>query len=130
MDLLEPKTYPIKNAAGEKVGSVTAADATEIIDPNAVAAKIKEINSLVSSEIKKTKKVLNGYAEDSTEAIIIEGASMKKPIDELADAIGEVPGDIESLLADVQSECEKAHSEIQEANNEAAKEEAERRSGQ
>lgn len=130
MDLLEPKTYPITNAAGENVGSVTAANALETIDPNKVAAKIKEINSLVTSEIKKTKKVLNGYAEDSTEAILIAGASMKQPIDELAEAIGKVPGDIKSSLAEVQSECEKAHREIQEANNQAAKEEAEKRSGQ
>ena len=129
MNLVKPKTYPITNAEGEKIGSVTAADALNFINPNQVSAKIDEINNLVDTDIKKIKKVLTDYAEDSDEAMIIEGASMKKPIEEFTDSIEEVPGAIKSSLEELKNQCEQAHKDKQQEYNEEAEAEAERRSG-
>lgn len=116
----KPKTYTGYDKDNNVIAKKTAEDADNYINMSDVDAKIKDISDAMADGIKSISTQLSKYSADSDEALLVEGANMKKPIEDLIEGMGTLPSTVEGDLSDIKAEIAKAHDKKQEElNNEA-----------
>ena len=113
----KPKTYTGYDKDNQYVTKATAEDADNYINMADVDAKITDINETMVDGIKSISSKLSKYSSDTDEAILVDGANMKKPIEELIDGISSIPSTVEGDLSEIKGEIAKAHDKKQEELN-------------
>ena len=116
----KPKTYIGYDKDNKVVTKKTAEDADNYINMGDVDAKIKDISGAMADGVESISAKLSKYSTDSDDALIVDGANMKKPIEDLVGSIQTLPSAVEGDLSEVRAEVAKAHDAKQEElNNEA-----------
>lgn len=122
LPLTNPKTYEgIDPSTKEVVGPITAQNADEIIDPAEVAKKIKNASEIIEKEMGNLASGIAPTADDSKEAIIIEGTDMSETINEIANIIKEFATEINKSIEGLYEESVNARNHIQDLLNDQAR---------
>ncbi len=118
---VSPKSYSGYDNEGKCVSSATAYNATDYIDPAAVAAAVDKVQTVATDEMKNITTALGKLTEDANDAIIVQGTRMTSTFEEVITGINTIPGQIGDSLADLKTLAQQAHDDLQNQFNEAAR---------
>lgn len=116
----KPKTYTGYDKDNQFVTKKTAEDADNYINMSDVEAKISDINDEITEGIKSISTKLSKYSTDTDDALLVQGANMKKPIEDLIEGIKTLPSTVEGDLSEIKTAIAKAHDDMQEDLNSEA----------
>jgi len=119
--MLTPKTYRGYDSDGKCVIEYTAVDANDYINPAEVQTAIDKVKTAFTEQMKDVGDKLRAITADASEAIIVQGTKMDEVIEDTADALDQVPGQIYDSISGLYAEAEAAHDKIQTAANEEAR---------
>lgn len=117
---VSPKSYHGYDSKGQCVSSATANNATNYIDPAAVAAAVDKVKSVATEEMESITTALGKLTEDASDAVIVQGTKMTATFEEVISGIKTIPGQIGDSLADLKTLAQQAHDDLQNQFNEAA----------
>lgn len=117
---VSPMSYRGYDSEGKCVSSATANDATNFIDPAAVAAAVDKVQSVATEEMELIATALGKLTEDVNDAIIVQGTKMTATFEEVISGIKTIPGQIGGSIADLKTLAQQAHDQLQNEFNQAA----------
>ena len=118
---VSPKTYHGYDSEGNCVSSATANDATNYIDPAAVATAVDKVSTVATEEMTVITTNLSKIKDDSNDSIIVQGTRMTSTFEEVISGINTIPGQIGDSLAELKTLAQQAHDELQNTFNQKAK---------
>ena len=117
---VSPMSYHGYDSEGKCVSSATAEDATNYIDPAAVAAAVDKVESVAEEEIELVASDLKKLMDDSEDSIIVQGTKMTATFEEVISGIKTIPGQIGGSLADLKTLAQQARDKKQNELNQKA----------
>ena len=122
---VKPIKYTGKNDEGEVITSQKGPDADTYLNPEEVSAAIDHVvevfNDAFVNEGSSVVNQLRSVIGDSEEAVIVKGLKMTETIEQTADAIAGIPGQVEEQLAPYKKAALNARNEIQNQINDEVK---------
>ena len=120
--MVEPKTYTGYDKESNIVGTCTAVDANEYINPDEVQKAIDNLEAVANKELSLIAKALSNIAPDSAHAIIVKNTDMQKTIDEMSLSIsnGEITKSIVASVKEMYTVAVSAHDQLQNSANDEA----------
>ena len=122
MALVGPKTYYGYDSNNECVAQCTAPDATTLINPEEVKKAVEDIITAFTESLEEVTNQLRGLTKDTDEALIVKGTKMTETVEQTADAISQIPAQVESSIGELYDNAVEAHRILQEKANEQARE--------
>lgn len=117
---VSPMSYRGYDSEGKCVSSATAEDATNYIDPAAVAAAVDKVESVAEEEIELVASDLKKLMDDSEDSIIVQGTKMTATFEDVISGIKTIPGQIGGSLADLKTLAQQARDQKQNELNQKA----------
>ena len=115
-----PKTYIGYDSQGNRVGSCTAVDANEYINPSEVQAAIDNVEIVATEQMGLIVSALNSITDDASEAVIVQGTKMTSTIEEVVEALGKIPESITDSISSLYTEAVSVHDQLQTTANDNA----------
>ena len=122
MGLVRVITYKgkIKDGDKEKEISCQAGSAKEVIDPEAIATAVQGVCTAAQEGAQTISQNVGDLSKTASSALKVNNISMKKLVEELAQAAASTSGTVSQMLSDIPQEAEDLHNKLQrEANKEA-----------
>lgn len=120
--MLQPETYRGYDIKDHLIGSKTAKDAKNDIDPDEIKAKAENVEAVVDDCMSSISASLDGVVDDANNALVVNGKSMAPSIEAANESIKGTQTSIKCIInsAELYSEAEKKHDELQEKYNKEA----------
>lgn len=122
MALVGPKTYYGYDSNNECVAQCTAPDAKTLIDPEQVKKAVDDVIAAFKESLTEVTDQLRGLTADTDEALIVKGTKMTDDVNNTADAISQIPAQVEDSIGQLYDQAVEAHKLLQEEANNKARE--------
>ena len=128
--MVGPETYTAYDKDGNVIGTYTAEDTNNYINPSEVKAALDNLKTVFQEQMKNIARALNDIELDAGDAIIVQGTKMDEEIREMAQAISsDVPTQALNGIDTLYDTAVSAHDKIQQQLNEQAKSAAQAAAG-
>ena len=120
--MVEPKTYTGYDKENNIVGTCTAVDANDYINPADVKRAIDNLESVVNEQVSNISKALTSVAPDASHAVIVKGTNMQATIEEMATSIsdGTITNSIVGSVDEMYTVAVSSHDQLQNSANDEA----------
>ena len=118
--MVSPVTYRGYDKDGTCITQHTGVDANTQINPAEVKAAIDNVKAVFDEQMQAVATSLTKISEDAEEAIIVQGTNMGQTIEDTANVLKELGGQVTAGIDTLYDYAVQAHDKLQENNNNRA----------